>query len=173
MSGSVVIDRTSIWVINIKYYWQFHYINEYAVDSTRFFSNLLLRIWQCQSHWFRHIYRQKDERTNVFTNDTNVVGDRQVPIINHSRSSSQGTDAEVIEANETFLRLKEAQRKALNDPVASSTRVNTSRRIFLPLDCNDKLLWEVEVFLIFPDYPSVDLTACDQTAFLSNLKRSC
>ena len=77
---------------------------------------------------FKHIYQQK-ERTNVFRNDTNDIGDRQVPIINLSQSSSQGTDAEVIDANETFLRLKEAQRKALNDPAAFSTRVDTSRRV--------------------------------------------
>ena len=47
-------------------------------------------------------------------------------------TACEGEGVEAVEANETFLRSKEAQRKALNDHKAFSARVKTSRRVILP-----------------------------------------
>ena len=78
---------------------------------------------------FRHIYRTKD--ANEKSNETGLLY-RQERLTSQSPSSSQGMNAEFLDANETFLRLKEAQRKALDDPAVFSTRVNTSQRVLLP-----------------------------------------
>ena len=58
---------------------------------------------------------------------TNSIGsDCQSP------TAREGEDEKAVEANETFLLLKEAQRKALNDSEAFSPRVKTSHRMIVP-----------------------------------------